>query len=1017
MLQIKRLLRDAFVFQPLRYACVMAGLSLGTLAVQAGEGYDVIAYDIDPVVQIDGDLQDWSQMPGAMQLSRSEQVTFGGEFWNDPDDLSGEVRVAWRENGLSISAIVTDDFVRQPYTGDEIYNGDHINLILDFSPQDRREENAFGEGQYHFAISPGSLTDDGHAISPEVYRYVPRDSEAQAYQVVARRTSTGYVIEAFIPQESFGSPSLTQGVDFNWVVTISDADAQPAKQQTMMTPGVKVWRYGRSCLTPVVLGDGNGVGSEPARGIKVSDQPMAILAGKSQSLTFNVDAIPANKRAHLFFKSRIDFKHVAGFVSRGLRVNLNGKPLTSAQLSNRPVDGMMMNGQTHSFATSDGVLAVWYTPTWNAIASDRNYRLVDGVDPCVYGFDVTELIHEGANELVLENLTFDDPPGPKAMKRTVMVEGLAVVFKSPVAEKTYAPAPTGVLEIREPTREPGPAWSTMHQDGSAVLLRVADKVLVVRSRFSAPNGQWYEGNNDYFTHERKVEEAGEWVLIRDTFTNKTDKHLPILQEHHGSLPDGQEDVYLAGTWMPAKQGLKRDGANPSVYASGKGVGLGLIALNDEMRVHVETSAGPEGFALADRSYVLAPGATYTSEWAIVPTSGGGFWSFVNRARRMMGVNFKLEILSGFIAGGAPAYKWTDEQLRQHIDNRSLTAAIQSDWGPPESRGNGQPAKGTAWAGVSHDYYKVFNQRIHSLYPDGNVKHGIYFHSFLDSSPGSAERFADARVTDASGEHLNYAGGFKHYGIYVPTLENSFGAALEKNVDTVFDTIGAGMLYWDEHAYSRSEYTYSQWDGCSGDIDPKTFKLRKLKGSVSLLSAGWRKRIAQKAMGRGWLLANHAPVTRTMAELHYPAFTETGSIANCAKMLLYSPVALGDHLTERTQRDAYRVMLKALDYGCVYVWYSTHVPVMHPTLTEHMYPITPIEIHEGYIIGEERIITNRSGLFGWGDDSRFEAYVYDRDGVATDEVVVEERKVGDKTYAEVRLPEGYSAALVRVKPSQ
>ena len=143
-------------------------------------------------------------------------------------------------------------------------------------------------------------------------------------------------------------------MDFNWVVTISDADTQPVSQQTMMAPGVKAWRYGRSCLTPVVLGDGNGVGPQPAREIPLSDAELSIPAGVSRDIFFNADPVPEGKRAHIAFKTRIgSFKHVAGFVSRGLRVSLNGTPLTRAQLSNRPIEGLMMNGKTASFVTGD----------------------------------------------------------------------------------------------------------------------------------------------------------------------------------------------------------------------------------------------------------------------------------------------------------------------------------------------------------------------------------------------------------------------------------------------------------------------------------------------------------------------------------------------------------------------------------------------------------------------------------------------------------------------------------------
>jgi len=45
----------------------------------------------------------------------------------------------------------------------------------------------------------------------------------------------------------------------------------------------------------------------------------------------------------------------------------------------------------------------------------------------------------------------------------------------------------------------------------------------------------------------------------------------------------------------------------------------------------------------------------------------------------------------------------------------------------------------------------------------------------------------------------------------------------------------------------------------------------------------------------------------------------------------------------------------------------------------MFPITPMELHEGYIIGKERIVTNRSGLFGWGDNSKHEVHVFNEEG--------------------------------------
>jgi hypothetical protein len=151
----------------------------------------------------------------------------------------------------------------------------------------------------------------------------------------------------------------------------------------------------------------------------------------------------------------------------------------------------------------------------------------------------------------------------------------------------------------------------------------------------------------------------------------------------------------------------------------------------------------------------------------------------------------------------------------------------------------------------------------------------------------------------------------------------------------------------------------------------------------------------------------------MAALRFPRFVETGSPSNCALAQLHSPIALGDHLTERSELDAYRNMLSALDFGCLYHWYDdmTVVPT-YPTLTEHMYPFTPLELHEGYVIGRERIITRKSGLFGWGDSSRHHVHVYDDSGREVPGYPSPQMIRNGATLTELRLAEDWSAVVVR-----
>ena len=107
------------------------------------------------------------------------------------------------------------------------------------------------------------------------------------------------------------------------------------------------------------------------------------------------------------------------------------------------------------------------------------------------------------------------------------------------------------------------------------------------------------------------------------------------------------------------------------------------------------------------------------------------------------------------------------------------------------------------------------------------------------------------------------------------------------------------------------------------------------------------------------------------------------------------------------------MLRALDFGGLYCVYVTRkVYPEYPTMTKWMYPFTPVELHKGYLIGEERIITKNSGLFGWGDNSDFEAVVFGTDGQVTDRYPVKKVMLDGKTYAEVRIPGNCAAVIIR-----
>ena len=973
-------------------------------------GYQVIAYDVDPPIVIDGDLSDWADIPGEITLEQHAQVTWGNEQWSGPHDLSGRFRLAWRSGGFSIAAYVRDDVVQQPFLAEEIWKGDHINLFLDFIPGHEPERNFWGRGQAQIGFSPGNLADSTTRTPAEAVFFYPAGLRPGGkIKLAARRLKTGYVIEAYIPALLFDDRQLTAGDDFNFLVTISDADNPASFQESWMTPDTRAWVSRRSRLLPAVLGDGSGKGEPAPRALDLA-KPFQMQPGdQPHTISFVAPPLSKSRRAYLFFRGRVDYPKVGGNVTGALQLKVNGQTVTAGQLSNREPGSTMRDGRSETFVAPDGRIVLWYSPDFEAVDSDPHYQLIDGAKACEYEFDVTDLIKEGPNTLVFEYLAATVAEND----RVGFFDNVELRFRAPVKARTFKPAPEGEIAICEPRVPKGQTYTKTVRPG-ALRLKAGPETFTVTSRFSSPDGQWNTSSNRFYRHHRKVIEHDQYLEIRDTFENLTDQNVPILQEHRCQLGPRYDQVWLSGIWMPSGNGNRSNPENPSVYVTTKRAGLGMIAINDEFRTHhTNHAAKSDGVVqISDRNFVLSPEKKYTSVLFLVPSADPDFWTFINTARRAMEVNFTIDQLFTFAFYQEPIYKWSNEQLKRFVRLKSANFVVQSN---EAARFKGRYAYARAFLAVPRQPYIDFHRRIQKIFPAGDVKHGIYYHCFIDNYDDADDAiFFDARLLDAEGNHLNYGGQHAVDKIYVPTLENRFGRETGKVVDSLLEEIGVDGIFWDEWTQCRVPYTYNDtvWDGCSADIDPDTFQITRLKSSVALVSLPWRVEKMKKMLARGPVMTNGSPHTLTMQKLGPQAFTETGTISYCREMLLYTPIGLGDHLTVRTQTDAYRSMLRQLDHGCLYAWYAHEVIPTHPTLTEHMFPFTPIELHEGYVIGEERILTNRSGYFGWGDSSRFSTYVYDREGKRTQEIEVPSVERAGNTYAEVRIPEGYSAAIVR-----
>ena len=127
------------------------------------------------------------------------------------------------------------------------------------------------------------------------------------------------------------------------------------------------------------------------------------------------------------------------------------------------------------------------------------------------------------------------------------------------------------------------------------------------------------------------------------------------------------------------------------------------------------------------------------------------------------------------------------------------------------------------------------------------------------------------------------------------------------------------------------------------------------------------------------IGNFSPETRSERRFRFPRFEETYSSRWIALSHLYTPIQLGDMLTyANTPKDMAADQRMALKRGALYYHYCGGTGC--PTLSSKMFPFTPVELHGGWLVGKERILTAVSGEFGWrGESPEVDVFVFDELG--------------------------------------
>jgi hypothetical protein len=685
-----------------------------------------------------------------------------------------------------------------------------------------------------------------------------------------------------------------------------------------------------------------------------------------------------------------------------------------------------------------GGAAAWQNAGWAdvgvyALAAGKHTLRVEVIPVRLEAEGTTLATHVYIDEFALQSV--DPTPAELA-------QADRVAFKLPFAPPAAVPSPVELSVGPLPLPVVPPAYRARLAAGGGIEVEVAGRIFRVESRTSYPDGgdnrltvlaparpgeaAWRvqtagagtqftaQAAGAFYRLERTVTLEKTRLVVRDTLTNLTQEPVGI------SLANG---VALAGLPEPRVTEM----GNPTVFVGSQECGLGLIALDDLYQCQVSTGVLDQCAEVRTEHFGLDKGAAYTLEWAIYPTATASYYDFINQVRRDEGLNRRVEGAFAFVDRRTPP---TPELMAlKNLRYTSIGCLGQAADNPALSL---EGFEFTEYPKECALLKQTFAQ-TKALYPDVKVMFHVAHSLYITNRPD--ELFADSRILDAAGVQTMYGGNSVEYYrnylsqelidaqwrwyLFYPTLENRFGKAMLQAMQVMVDEIGATGMWADGYfcGYAPGGYSYDRWDGHSVTLDPQTRRIVRQKTCVAYAAIPVLLRVARLISEKGGVLVSNdsgGPRSFWREDIITSCETGGGDAKPVGGLHLGRTVTpLGNPLVIQNGRDVYRDILGKLDMGALYFWYGDGNRLQYKTLVEHMYPITFDSIHEGTVRGLERIVTRRSGIYGWqGDRSLHCVYRYDGRGALTrSEALTTVDSAGVRTRLD--LAEQQSAAVVRI----
>ncbi|NMA20329.1 MAG: hypothetical protein GX927_07095 [Lentisphaerae bacterium] len=742
------------------------------------------------------------------------------------------------------------------------------------------------------------------------------------------------------------------------------------------------------------------------------------------------DAETRQVRLHL--EARFDWETLFGY-THGLRLTVNGQGVTGNRLLNKPLAYKTRSGGGSQWAPVDGnVYNIMYSPDFSdQIKTDASFKYglyEDDQEPYRFVFDLSGLTqHVGSNQIGIETIF------AAVIFRNIRIE-IDENRQPRINDPAHLikPAPEGEVPDYQLQSPPEVNLALQVNDKAIPEILEGARSYPLYSRFSLPEGKWLETGKlpwpmgtfkknssteqtwetPHYRLRRRIEVRDTCLKVYDSFTNKRDSITGIAMENRLQLPEKPQKVLRGG--LDSRLEEMRCSTHPSIIAEMQTGCIGIFAEDDVLRCQAYYRSDEDGIILGNRSFGLAPRASYTLEWSIHIVPGGKYYDLINQVRRDWNCNFTLPGVLAFpyMGGGKALQRWMKKdvgekevlEFLQERPVRMLMTHVASDITVPASKATPEKpflGHGTAilhfkwWGNMTGNMIRAFKKTA----PEIPIY--AYMHKNLCSEFGHQNKYQDSEAIDPESRTLSAKS--KIYGRYLPTPNNSYGRELAKVYRYLVDDLDA-HIYMDEICLSVTEWApYSEWDQHTVELDPETHEVKQALSIPNLLTKPWLEDLIAFLKSRDKkLMANGPPATRTLLNHHYPHFVEHG-MGEVGLINAHLATPLGW---------SYDRGLKGFEHFRHNLGFGALAMTWSGPWTLDCFPFTPIELRPGYLIGEERIVTNLSGIFGWHDASEAEVKVYDGQGQLLESPLVKHLTSDGISRYEIRMPSDHVAILIR-----